>query len=77
VCGGKDAISFFAVARWPGGHSYLSSRKIYELCSIKGQRMGEVEALRVRRQRLDQLRIPLRYLVATAATLATGSFLAP
>jgi len=30
-----------------------------------------LQALRVRRQRLDQLCIPLRYLVATVATLTT------
>ena len=46
--------------------SHISSRKIY----ISEARL---QALRVRRQRLDQLRLPLRYLVATAATLATDS----
>ena len=63
----KTAFGEFAVARWPGGQSHLSSRKIYNISEER------LQALRVRRQRLDQLCIPLRYLVATAATLATDS----
>jgi len=51
-------------SRRPGGHSHLSSRKIY----ISEARL---QALRVRRQRLDQLCIPLRYLVATVASLTS------
>jgi hypothetical protein len=60
----KSAFGEFAVAGWPGGHSHLSSRKIY----ISEARL---EALRVRRQTLNQLCIPVRYLVATVATLTT------
>ena len=52
--------------RWPGGQSHLSRRKIY----ISEARL---QALRVRRQRPDQLCIPLRYLVATVATLTAIS----
>ena len=98
VCGGKDSISFFAVARWPGGHSYLSSRKIYRLrkppsvdsrwpggqvathiylvgksTSQKTNSVCQVARFR-QNTRSASHSISLSYVVATAATLATGFF---
>jgi hypothetical protein len=58
------AFGELQVARWPVTFIW---RKIY----ISEARL---QALRVRRQRLDQLCIPLRYLVAAMAALITIRF---
>jgi len=34
-------LTAISASRWPGGQSHLSSRKIYELCSMKGTAHGQ------------------------------------
>ena len=34
-------LTAISASRWPGGQSHLSSRKIYELCSMKGTARGQ------------------------------------
>jgi hypothetical protein len=97
----KTAFGAFAVARWPGGQSHLSSRKIYRLrkppsvnsrwpggrvathiylvgksTSLKTNSVCEVAGFWPKTGSASHF-ISLSYVVATAATLATGSFLAP
>ena len=59
------------VARWPGGQSHLSSRQ--NLC-LRQRTPFDQRRAKCGSKALDQFVISLRYRVATAATLATDSF---